>query len=289
MKRLLTLLVLGCVAGAPATRPVLNLPDAEAALERAKAGVDETRAAVLKASREYQAAAADLAAKEKTLQEARRSGSPEEKLQASSAYTKARQRLDQVRAATNSHPRVLEAVRAVDRADATLKAARLQAEGDRLEAQKLAATRQAAAAEAAIPVVSAKELETVGERFDKKTVKMPGCTFVEVDNFWVNAMPGVTVSANGLVSMIDRREHEKWIGLNVRDSKGDFYNYAFASKQAYADMLLKLKEGQPLNLRGVVIELDGINERGLVCTHIEVVPVAPKGQRGAQREQDGPD
>ena len=123
------------------------------------------------------------------------------------------------------------------------------------------------------PIVSTAQLENLGERFEGKAVKMLGVSFSDASNTWVSSLPGITLSSNGLISRVDSSQMEKWIGFNGRDSSGAFFQYFFASKDTYGDLIVSLKAGQKINVSGTVLKLDHPGWYGLVCTRIEVVPV----------------
>lgn len=124
--------------------------------------------------------------------------------------------------------------------------------------------------EKSTPEITAAQLETLGERYVKMSVKMTNAQFDSADNTFVDELPGVTVEDNGLEEIIDMRERNLWIGFSVADSNGRSFNYCYALKSHYGDMVAGMKAGATVNLRGVVVELTQAGEYGLICTSVEV-------------------
>jgi len=79
--------------------------------------------------------------------------------------------------------------------------------------------------------VTAAMLETMGEKYANKTVKMIGLKFSETDNDNLDVLPGITIASNGIVSRVDVRQMEKWIGFDANDSNGKFFQRFYASKK----------------------------------------------------------
>jgi len=134
-------------ASRPATRPATlpaGVAGAERAAAEAKRRADAAAAAVdkakadgvrrLESSREYKDALAEQEARQKALEKARASGTPQEKLNASAAFTKARQAVEKMRAES------------VQKDDALKKAlaAKSAADADLLRAEKHAAAEREA-------------------------------------------------------------------------------------------------------------------------------------------------
>ena len=119
--------------------------------------------------------------------------------------------------------------------------------------------------------MTSNQLSTLGEKYDRKSAKMLGVSFQTADNIWVDKLPGITLASDGLVSTIDMREHNKWIGFSIRDSNGKQFQFCFASKDIFGEVLAAMKSGTKLNLIGRVVELEHAGWYGLVCTKIEVV------------------
>src|SRR5688572_26691704 len=132
-------------ASRPATRPATlpaGVAGAERAAAEAKRRADAAAAAVEKAkadgvrrlesSREYKDALAEQEARQKALEKARASGTPQEKLDASAAFTKARQLVEKMRADSIAKDEVLKkAVAAKSAADLELVRAGKHAAAER--------------------------------------------------------------------------------------------------------------------------------------------------------------
>lgn len=128
-----------------------------------------------------------------------------------------------------------------------------------------------AAVVALAPEVTAKQVEVLGEKYEGKTVKISQCKFLESNVNLVSELPGVTLESNGLQSVLDAREHQKWIGFALHDSAGTFFQFAFASKVDYGEVLAAMKKNTQLNLVGRVVRMSGTLAYGLVCSDIEIV------------------
>jgi len=130
-------------------------------------------------------------------------------------------------------------------------------------------------AEASIPEVTSTQLETLGERFDDKRVKLTHIKFGRADNLWVESLPGVTISTNGLLSTIDTKAAQQWIGFSIFDNNGRSFGRCFAPKETYADLIAGMKKGTEISLRGYVVAMEGSELYGVVCYKIDVdVPEA---------------
>jgi exonuclease VII large subunit len=129
--------------------------------------------------------------------------------------------------------------------------------------------------------ISATQLETLGEKYVGKAVKMIHCNFSGASNTFVDELPNVTIASNGLQSVINRNELEKWIGFSVNDSNGRLFMRAFASKKDMGEFLATMKNGTVVNISGVVVKLDQAGSYGIVCDKIEIVPIVgdAKGRR----------
>jgi hypothetical protein len=113
-----------------------------------------------------------------------------------------------------------------------------------------------------VPSVTAKMLEVFGEKYRGKTVQMSGCRFVDVDSGY----------ANMLADGFHAPEYRDRCGFFVRDSKGDLFQLAFASKDTYGTTLLELKCGAAVALKGKCVELPGhpgFGKYALICTEIK--------------------
>ena len=135
--------------------------------------------------------------------------------------------------------------------------------------------------------ITVTKLETMGEKYENKIVKMTDLGFIKADNESLDLLPGITISDNGLISRVNTREMENWIGFMVSDSNGRLFQRVYAYKKDYGELIVGLKRGQKINVRGVVLGLSNAGWYGLICTKIEVVPLAPaKDDRPADSAQD---
>ncbi len=88
--------------------------------------------------------------------------------------------------------------------------------------------------------VTAKEIEIFGKDLQGKKVQMTA-TFFEVNDTWVRLI----------------LNDDRFVGLFVNDSKGDLFQFAFASKEKYGRTLLQMKRGDKMLLTGTVRSVDG--------------------------------
>lgn len=88
--------------------------------------------------------------------------------------------------------------------------------------------------------VTAKEIETFGKDLQGKKVQMTA-TLSVVSDTWVKL----------------KLKDDRFVGLFVKDSKGDPFQYAFASKEKYGRTLLQMKEGDKMLLTGTVRSVGG--------------------------------
>jgi len=121
-----------------------------------------------------------------------------------------------------------------------------------------------------LPEVTWKMIETTGEKYDGKMIRMTNITFAESSTSWVNQLPGITLSTNGLVSRVDSKQLEKWIGFFARDKKGDFGQRYFALKSDFADTLLSLDRNTIIDIVGIVVKLKNAGWYGVIVTDIKV-------------------
>jgi hypothetical protein len=103
------------------------------------------------------------------------------------------------------------------------------------------------------------------------------------DSF-LSELPGVTLESNGLQSLLDLRQKEKWVGFWLRDSESEFFHYCYARKETHGDQLLALKRGEPLHCFGRVIQLE--RSGGNVGFIVEVIlPAKREGVPGAKVDE----
>lgn len=88
--------------------------------------------------------------------------------------------------------------------------------------------------------VTAKEIQTFGEELQGEKVKMTA-TLHELDDQWVRL----------------KLKDDRFVGFFVHDSKGDLFQYAFASKEKYGRTLLQMSRGEPMLLTGTVRSVGG--------------------------------
>jgi len=88
--------------------------------------------------------------------------------------------------------------------------------------------------------VTAKEIETFGNELQGKHVQMTA-KFVEVSDTWVRL----------------KLKDNSFVGLYFKDSNGDLFQFAFASKEKYGRTLLQMKKGADMRLTGTVRSIGG--------------------------------
>ena len=128
-----------------------------------------------------------------------------------------------------------------------------------------------------IQEITLKQLTFVGERYHRKGVKVVGCKFVRLNNIWVTFLPTVRVSTNGLLTTINKSEHEKWLGIWLEDTDGESTNKLFAMKADWADTFIEMTAGQLLNIAGRVVELENAAGYGIIVTDVDVLDLAKEG------------
>lgn len=121
-----------------------------------------------------------------------------------------------------------------------------------------------------LPEVTWKMIDTTGEKYDGKMIRMINLKFKESSNSWVNQLPGITLSSNGLVSTINVKQLEKWIGFYAEDKKGDFGQRYFALKSDFADTILSLDRNTVFDIVGVAIKLKNAGWYGVIVTELKV-------------------
>ena len=131
-------------------------------------------------------------------------------------------------------------------------------------------------ANGAVPEVTATQLNTLGEKYDGKTVKMVGVRFSGAANTWVDQLPGISLGSNGLITRVNVQEMQKWIGFSILDNDSKSFSFAFALKGDYGEFLAAMKDDQRINVQGVVVKLTQPGWYGLVCSKIEIAKQVPK-------------
>jgi hypothetical protein len=276
------------------TQPTTDNPvqSANEAMIRATDALESAKSAALDkfhSSAKYKAEKVDLDVKANALAAARANGNIQSRLDASSAYNLIRVDIEKQEAAiAKNDPSIALAAEGVERARGGLEIAKAdrKAAADAKKAEEDAedAIRKATEniereklAEAAIPEITATQLDTLGERYANKRVKITFARFTRADNNWVDFLPGVTISSNGLQSMINVDEKRKWIGFVARDTKGEYFDRIFASKDTYGDLLAGLDSGSVISLRGTAVMLPRTGgDYGIICDKVVVEkPPAP--------------
>jgi hypothetical protein len=126
-----------------------------------------------------------------------------------------------------------------------------------------------------------------------RLVQMTGCRFVRISDAWIHTLPFVGREVNDLnypfgpspfvgtdsgnLVRFDEKDYRKWCGFYVYDRDGALFQFAFAQKDKHAQALLDLKEGTPVALKGIVVQLRAsrlaghsvIGKYGLICTEIK--------------------
>jgi hypothetical protein len=125
-----------------------------------------------------------------------------------------------------------------------------------------------------IAEVDSKRLETFGSEFVGRQVRFTNAKWWKTSTTWITNLPNVQVSSNGLLTRYDAKAADRWVGFNFTDSKGELFNYAFASKAEWGEFLLALEKDQPINLVGTVIKLENSQYFGVIVFAIEKVPVS---------------
>jgi hypothetical protein len=90
-----------------------------------------------------------------------------------------------------------------------------------------------------IEEVSAKEIEVNGKELEGQRRAMT-CSFVEVKNVWVDLL----------------LKDSDYVGVFVRDSKGELFQYGFADKAKFGKQLLNMKRGDKMRLIGKIKQVD---------------------------------
>lgn len=127
------------------------------------------------------------------------------------------------------------------------------------------------AADATHPEIAVKHLESVGERFENKPVRMLSLKFDETSDLWLTNLPGVMVDSNGLVTRYDKKAAEGWIGFSATDRNGKRSSKFFARKDKWADKLLELDRGRLLNIVGVVTPMERMTDHAILVYDIEIL------------------
>ncbi len=119
------------------------------------------------------------------------------------------------------------------------------------------------------PAVTRRILDVRGHELELKPVRVVECLFTDADSD-IDLMPGVEISSNGLVSIVDSKAYEVWMRIQVADSDGESI-YVFAQKEKYGAVFATLPRETTLDIAGVVVPLTGLpGWFGIVATRIEI-------------------
>jgi hypothetical protein len=129
----------------------------------------------------------------------------------------------------------------------------------------------------AVPEVTARQLQIVGERFVGRQVKLSDCSFATVHGNYTNIVPDVEPLTDDRWQILRQSHAEKWIGLIFTDAGGHHYFHAYAPKDRFADFLLGLARGTRLNIAGVIAPMlspdaDSQDRHVLICESIVPAP-----------------
>jgi hypothetical protein len=117
-------------------------------------------------------------------------------------------------------------------------------------------------------------LETFGSEYVGKQVRFTNAEWLETSTTWITDLPNVQISTNGLLTRYDAKAADQWVGLKIKDSKGEYFSFGFASKADWGEFVLSLEEDQLINLVGTVIKLNNSQRYGVIFFAIEKVPAS---------------
>jgi hypothetical protein len=102
--------------------------------------------------------------------------------------------------------------------------------------------------------VTAKEIEAFKAELRGIPAQMKG-KFRGINQSWVNIKYGA---------------NSPWIGFDIKDKKGDFFQYMITNKQKYSRTLLELEKDTPITLIGKVE-----NHAGLYFFEVQEIQITP--------------
>ena len=273
---LLLLNLLGISSAQPATAPAWHdlpgLDEAQAAYISAATNAEKAKshhATILKASPSYRDAQADLAARQAVLEDARANGSAQEKLDASAAMVKSKAVVAAIekKAITDD----AELTKAMDEWKAAIERFDALSEANQQKKSKWQKEQREAEEADKVRAITLKQLEITGDKYKHSQVRIQPLIFQGADNRFLDKLPGVMTSTDGVFSTINTEELHKWIGFAVSDDDGESCSYLFAKKEAFADRLVPMKPGTKIDVCGTVIELVLMpGTYGIVCDRIVV-------------------
>jgi hypothetical protein len=110
-----------------------------------------------------------------------------------------------------------------------------------------------------------KQLKLLGDRYKGKSVALSGLKFEKASNSSVGDLPGITIDDNGLISHVNSTAFDRWIGFSARDSADEGFQYFFALKDHFGDLIADLKEGENIEVNGVVTDTMQAGEYAVIC------------------------
>jgi len=125
------------------------------------------------------------------------------------------------------------------------------------------------AEEAKIPEITIQQLQILGEKYAGKRVRITGISFGGAGNTFVDWLPGVVLSDNGLQTVVNVDEMQKWVNFSVFDADLHTFSFAFVLKDKYGEKLAAMKEFHPISIHGYVIALRTAGDYGIVCDRID--------------------
>ncbi len=234
-----------CLAKAPKSKPA-TLPSSQPASADARSKVDElmdkraTIAAMLKAEREaaldrlratevYQTAKAELERNTRAHDEALTHGTPQQKLDAGSAFNKSRLKVHAMEAAAVNTPTIL----ALQDREAELNQQIAQAQQEQQDQEKAEAKRKAdERRDRAAPAVTAQQLDANGGSLVELRVKVEDCRLVEIDPSIVLEIPNVRTSEEIEETAKRDAERMKEFEEGFHGRQFDWRNIAIDSRNA---------------------------------------------------------
>ena len=111
--------------------------------------------------------------------------------------------------------------------------------------------------------IRVRDINDFGLDYVGKTVRIDA-QFVELNDLWKGANP--------LLTGADPSSYDTWIGFFIRGSaSGDLYQYCFANRDQFKDILLSFNRGDSVEITGIVFDFLDHTNAGLLVTHIESV------------------
>ena len=122
----------------------------------------------------------------------------------------------------------------------------------------------------ALTSVNATLLENAPERIRNQAVRVQ-CSYSQLYNSYVDSLPSVQVETNGIMTVVNTHEQEKWFGIWCRDGVGEsFTGTLMLKKDDFLDHFLAMKKGTPLIIEGVVISLKSTDKHAVIVSKVMV-------------------